>query len=26
VFLSSPAGNQITGTVLVHDGGLLLIA
>jgi len=26
VFLSSPAGNQITGTVIVHDGGLLLIA
>jgi len=26
VFLSSPAGNHITGTVTVHDGGLLLIA
>jgi NAD(P)-dependent dehydrogenase (short-subunit alcohol dehydrogenase family) len=26
VFLSSPAGNHITGTVVVHDGGLLLIA
>ncbi len=26
VFLSSPAGNHITGTVIVHDGGLLLIA
>ena len=26
VFLSSPAGNHITGTVMVHDGGLLLIA
>lgn len=26
VFLSSQAGNQITGTVIVHDGGLLLIA
>lgn len=25
VFLSSPAGNQITGTVLVHDGGMLLV-
>ena len=26
VFLSSPAGNHITGTVVVHDGGLLLIS
>jgi len=26
VFLSSPAGNHITGTVIVHDGGLLLVA
>jgi 3-oxoacyl-[acyl-carrier protein] reductase len=26
VFLSSPAGNHITGTVIVHDGGLLLIS
>jgi len=26
VFLSSPAGNQITGSIMVHDGGLLLIA
>jgi NAD(P)-dependent dehydrogenase (short-subunit alcohol dehydrogenase family) len=26
VFLSSPAGNQITGTVVVHDGGLLQIS
>jgi len=26
VFLSSPAGNHITGTVMVNDGGLLLIA
>jgi NAD(P)-dependent dehydrogenase (short-subunit alcohol dehydrogenase family) len=26
LFLSSPAGNHITGTVIVHDGGLLLIA
>ncbi len=26
VFLSSAAGNHITGTVIVHDGGLLLIA
>jgi NAD(P)-dependent dehydrogenase (short-subunit alcohol dehydrogenase family) len=26
VFLSSPAGNHITGTVVIHDGGLLLIA
>ena len=26
VFLSSPAGNHITGTVMVHDGGLLLIS
>ncbi len=26
VFLSSPGANQITGTVVVHDGGLLLIA
>jgi NAD(P)-dependent dehydrogenase (short-subunit alcohol dehydrogenase family) len=26
VYLSSPAGNHITGTVIVHDGGLLLIA
>jgi NAD(P)-dependent dehydrogenase (short-subunit alcohol dehydrogenase family) len=26
VFLSSAAGNHITGTVLVHDGGLLLIS
>jgi NAD(P)-dependent dehydrogenase (short-subunit alcohol dehydrogenase family) len=26
VFLSSPAGCQITGTVIVHDGGLLLIS
>jgi NAD(P)-dependent dehydrogenase (short-subunit alcohol dehydrogenase family) len=26
IFLSSPAGNHITGTVIVHDGGLLLIA
>lgn len=25
VFLSSPAGNQITGTVIVHDGGILLV-
>lgn len=25
VFLSSPAGNQITGTVVVHDGGLLIV-
>lgn len=24
VFLSSPAGCQITGTVIVHDGGLIL--
>jgi len=26
VFLSSPAGNQITGTIVVHDGGLLQIS
>lgn len=26
IFLSSPAGNHITGTVVVHDGGLLLIS
>lgn len=26
VYLSSPAGNHVTGTVIVHDGGLLLIA
>lgn len=26
VFLSSPAGAHITGTVVVHDGGLLLIS
>jgi NAD(P)-dependent dehydrogenase (short-subunit alcohol dehydrogenase family) len=26
VYLSSPAGNQITGTVIVHDGGLLQIS
>ena len=25
VFLSSPAGSQITGTVVVHDGGMLLV-
>jgi NAD(P)-dependent dehydrogenase (short-subunit alcohol dehydrogenase family) len=25
VFLSSQAGNQITGTVVVHDGGLLIV-
>ncbi|MDR1727479.1 MAG: SDR family oxidoreductase [Acidobacteriota bacterium] len=25
VFLSSPAGAQITGTVIVHDGGMLLV-
>jgi len=25
VFLSSPAGVQITGTVIVHDGGMLLV-
>jgi NAD(P)-dependent dehydrogenase (short-subunit alcohol dehydrogenase family) len=25
VFLASPAGCQITGTVCVHDGGMLLI-
>jgi NAD(P)-dependent dehydrogenase (short-subunit alcohol dehydrogenase family) len=24
VFLSSPAGSQITGTVIVHDGGMIL--
>jgi NAD(P)-dependent dehydrogenase (short-subunit alcohol dehydrogenase family) len=26
VFLSSKAGNQITGTIVVHDGGLLQIS
>jgi NAD(P)-dependent dehydrogenase (short-subunit alcohol dehydrogenase family) len=26
VYLSSPAGNHVTGTVMVHDGGLLLIS
>jgi hypothetical protein len=26
VFLSSPAGNHITGTIVAHDGGLLLIS
>ena len=25
VFLASPAGSQITGTVCVHDGGMLLV-
>lgn len=25
VYLSSPAGCQVTGTVLVHDGGMLLV-
>ena len=25
VFLSSPSGVQITGTVIVHDGGMLLV-
>lgn len=25
VFLSSPAGNQITGAVIVHDGGMVLV-
>ncbi|MDR0310538.1 MAG: SDR family oxidoreductase [Acidobacteriota bacterium] len=25
VFLSSPAAVQITGTVIVHDGGMLLV-
>jgi NAD(P)-dependent dehydrogenase (short-subunit alcohol dehydrogenase family) len=25
VYLASPAGNQITGTVIVHDGGILLV-
>lgn len=26
IFISSPSGNHITGTVIVHDGGLLLIS
>jgi NAD(P)-dependent dehydrogenase (short-subunit alcohol dehydrogenase family) len=26
VYLSSPAGNHITGTIVVHDGGLLQIS
>ena len=26
VYLSSPAGNHITGTTVVHDGGLLQIS
>ncbi|HSW40791.1 MAG TPA: SDR family oxidoreductase [Acidobacteriota bacterium] len=25
VYLASPAGNQITGAVIVHDGGILLV-
>ena len=25
VFLASPAGNHITGTVCAHDGGMLCV-